>query len=107
MPTPDFIIKLRKKIGHDLLWLPGVTGLVIDDTDRVLLVRRAGNRRWTLITGCLEPGEQSAAGIARVNDDHQSIDVGWFPMTELPGLPQRHKDCVKGHVGVVGTARFA
>ena len=65
MPTPDFVIELRKKIGHDLLWLPGVTGLVIDDAQRVLLVRRADNHRWTLVTGFLDPGEQPAAGIVR------------------------------------------
>ena len=27
MPTPDFIVELRKKIGHDELWLPGVTAV--------------------------------------------------------------------------------
>ena len=31
MPTPEFVLELRKKIGHDLLWLNGVTGCVLDD----------------------------------------------------------------------------
>ena len=31
MATPDFILKLREKIGHETLWLPGVTGVVFDD----------------------------------------------------------------------------
>jgi 8-oxo-dGTP pyrophosphatase MutT (NUDIX family) len=155
MPTPEFIIELREKVGHDLLWLPGVTGLVIDEADRVLLVRRADNRRWTLITGCLEPGEQPAvgiareileetgvtatvarvlaveatrratlangdqtvfmdvafvckptAGVARVNDD-ESIDVGWFPITELPDIPERHKACVKRYLDGVEQTWFA
>jgi hypothetical protein len=57
MPTPEFIVELRKKIGHDLLWLPGVTGVVLDADDRVLLVRRADDGRWTLVSGVLEPGE--------------------------------------------------
>ena len=65
MATPEFIVELREKIGHDLLWLPGVTGLVVDDADRVLLVQRADNLRWTLVTGCLDPGEQPAVGIVR------------------------------------------
>lgn len=30
MTTPDFILKLRKKAGHDLLWLVGVTACVLD-----------------------------------------------------------------------------
>ncbi|MEZ0108769.1 8-oxo-dGTP pyrophosphatase MutT (NUDIX family) [Catenulispora sp. EB89] len=65
MPIPEFIVEIRKKIGHDLLWLPGVTGLVVDDEQRVLLVRRADNLQWTLVSGCLDPGEPPAVGIVR------------------------------------------
>ncbi|MFD0557213.1 ADP-ribose pyrophosphatase YjhB (NUDIX family) [Stackebrandtia endophytica] len=144
MPTPKFIISLREKVGHDLLFLPGVTAVVLDEADRVLLVRRADNHLWTLVTGCLEPDEQPAesiireiheetavnavvdrlltaetlppstcengdrvqfvdvsfrcryrSGEARVNDD-ESIDVGWFAVTDLPGdLPERHRRCIR------------
>jgi ADP-ribose pyrophosphatase YjhB (NUDIX family) len=65
MPIPGFIVELREKIGHDLLWLPGVTGLVVDESDRVLLVRRADTLNWALVTGILDPGEQPASGIVR------------------------------------------
>jgi 8-oxo-dGTP pyrophosphatase MutT (NUDIX family) len=65
MSTPEFILHLREKIGHDLLWLPGVTGVVFDASGRVLLVRRSDDNQWTLVTGCLDPGEQPALGIAR------------------------------------------
>jgi ADP-ribose pyrophosphatase YjhB (NUDIX family) len=65
MATPEFILRLREKIGHDPLWLPGTTAVVLDDEDRVLLVRRADDGRWTLVTGCLDPGEQPAIGMAR------------------------------------------
>lgn len=65
MPTPDFVLRLREKIGHDLLWLPGVTAVVLDDDSRVLLGQRADNGRWGLITGMLEPGEQPAIGLLR------------------------------------------
>ena len=155
MPTPEFILELREKIGHDLLWLPGVTGLVVDEADRVLLVQRADNLRWTLVTGCLEPGEQPAAGIARevleetgvtvevervlavetthqvrhVNGDHavymdvafvcrptggdarvnddESVDVRWFPLADLPSMPERHEACVKRYLDGVERAWFA
>lgn len=30
MTTPDLILKLREKAGHDLLWLVGVTACVLD-----------------------------------------------------------------------------
>ncbi|MFI5932267.1 NUDIX hydrolase [Actinoplanes sp. NPDC051494] len=56
---------LRAHIGHAAIPLPGVTAVVLDDDDRVLLVRRSDNGRWALTTGCLEPGEQPAAGALR------------------------------------------
>ncbi len=140
MATPKFILELRAKIGHDLLWLTGISGVVLDDAEQVLLVRRADNGRWSLVAGILEPGEQPAVGLAReiqeetavvveverllsvqtlppasypngdqvqfldlcfrcrplhgeprVNDD-ESLDVAWFPLTDLPALsPGEHQ----------------
>ena len=66
MATPDFVLALRAKVEHDLLWLSGVTAVVLDETaDRVLLVRRADDGRWTPVTGIIDPGEQPAAAAAR------------------------------------------
>lgn len=75
LSTPEFILTLREKIGHDLLWLPGVTGVVLDASDRVLLVRRSDDGRWTLVTGCLDPGEQPAVGIAREIFEETAVHV--------------------------------
>lgn len=65
MPIPEFVVALRAKIGHAPLPLSGVTAVVLDDRDRVLLVRRSDTGRWALTTGCLEPGEQPASGALR------------------------------------------
>jgi len=65
MPIPEFVVALRAKIGHAPLPLSGVTAVVLDHRDRVLLVRRTDTDRWALTTGCLEPGEQPAAGALR------------------------------------------
>lgn len=66
MATPDFVLDLREKIGHDLLWLPGVTAVVLrGDPPQVLLVKRADNGHWTPVTGIVDPGEQPAAAAAR------------------------------------------
>lgn len=69
MAIPDFIVQLRKKIGHDLLWMPGVTAVVLRDADggesQVLLARRADNGVWTPVTGIIDPGEQPAVAAAR------------------------------------------
>jgi ADP-ribose pyrophosphatase YjhB (NUDIX family) len=69
MPTPDFVLDLRAKVGHDLLWLSGVTAVVLRDTAsggrEVLLVKRADNGAWTPVTGIVDPGEQPAVAAAR------------------------------------------
>jgi len=65
MATPDFIRDLRASVGHQLLWLPGVAAVVFDDQGRVLLNRRSDTRRWSLIGGIPEPGEQPAACAVR------------------------------------------
>ncbi|MEW2547385.1 NUDIX domain-containing protein [Streptomyces sp. NPDC047002] len=65
MGTPDFIKDVRADAGHQLLLLPGVTAVVLDDDGRVLLGRRADNGEWALIAGIPEPGEQPAAAAVR------------------------------------------
>lgn len=59
MAIPDFVVAIRKKIGHDPLWLSGATA-VIFDSDRILLVRRAEDGEWSPVTGVVDPGEEPA-----------------------------------------------
>ncbi len=59
MPTPEFIVELRRHVGQTLLWLPAVTAVVIRDR-QVLLVQRADNQAWTPVTGIVDPGENPA-----------------------------------------------
>jgi 8-oxo-dGTP pyrophosphatase MutT (NUDIX family) len=65
MAAPDYILKLRKKIGNDPLWVPAVRGIVFNEDGRVLLAQRSDNRQWALIAGMLDPGEHPARGIVR------------------------------------------
>ncbi|MEU0966086.1 NUDIX domain-containing protein [Streptomyces sp. NPDC005917] len=65
MATPDFIRTVRASAGQQLLWLPGITAIVFDDDGRVLLGRRSDTRKWSVIGGIPEPGEQPAACAVR------------------------------------------
>jgi len=64
MPTPDFVLALREKIGTASLWLSGVTAVVVRG-DEVLLVRRADTGAWTPVTGIIDPGEEPAVAAVR------------------------------------------
>ncbi|MFL5994710.1 MAG: NUDIX hydrolase [Streptomyces sp.] len=73
MATPDFIRTLRRSIGHELLWLPGVSAVVLDDDGRVLLHRRSDTGKWSVIGGIPEPGEQPAACAVREVEEETGV----------------------------------
>ena len=75
MPTPEFVLELRKKIGHDLLWLMGVSGYVEDEQGRVLLGRRSDTGEWAMVYGINEPGEEPADTVAREVKEETGVDV--------------------------------
>ena len=81
MPTPEFVLELRKKIGHDLLWLNGVTGCVLDDRGRLLLGRRSDTGEWAMVYGINEPGEQPADTVVREIKETNGIQ---FSLTFIP-----------------------
>jgi ADP-ribose pyrophosphatase YjhB (NUDIX family) len=87
MPTPQFVLDLRASIGQQPLPLPSVTAVVLDDAERVLLVRRADNDRWALVTGCLEPGEQPAAGALREVQEETGVLVETERIVSVSALP--------------------
>ena len=153
MPVPDFILRLRERIGHDLLWLPGVTAVVLND-GAVLLVRRSDDGSWSPVTGIVDPGEHPAQAAVRevleetgvlcavddlvwvnvteptvhVNGDHaqyldhtfrcrclegvpfaaddESLEVRWFPVTELPAMKPSLRDRIVTAVEHAGPVRL-
>lgn len=72
MPTPDFVLALREKIGTAPLWLSGVTAVVFRGNE-ILLVRRADSGAWTPVTGIIDPGEQPAT--AAIREVKEEADV--------------------------------
>lgn len=90
MVTPKFILDLRAKIGHDPLWLTGITGVVLNelkDPAEVLLVRRADNGRWSLVAGILEPGEQPAVGLIREIQEETAVEAEVERLVSIESLP--------------------
>jgi ADP-ribose pyrophosphatase YjhB (NUDIX family)/ribosomal protein S18 acetylase RimI-like enzyme len=88
MPTPEFVLSLREHVGHDLLWLSGVTGVVLDDAGRLLLGRRADTGDWALPSGILEPGEQPADGLAREVEEEACVRVRVEALTSVWTQPE-------------------
>ena len=64
MPTPDFVLELRRHVGTLPLSLVGVTAVILRG-DEVLLGRRSDNGAVTPVTGIVDPGEEPADAAQR------------------------------------------
>jgi ADP-ribose pyrophosphatase YjhB (NUDIX family) len=74
MPTPDFVLDLRRRIGTDPLPLVGVTAVVVHE-GRTLLGRRSDNGRLTPVTGIVDPGEQPADAAVREAREEAGVEI--------------------------------
>jgi ADP-ribose pyrophosphatase YjhB (NUDIX family) len=74
VPVPEFIQRLRSRVGHEPLWLVGVTAVVLRD-DEVLLVRRADFGEWAPIAGIVEPGEHTATAAERESLEEAGVEA--------------------------------
>ncbi len=61
----DYIMRLRAKIGHQLLLLPGVAAVIRDDQGRILFQEKTSGEGWSLPAGGIEPGESPEEAIRR------------------------------------------
>jgi 8-oxo-dGTP pyrophosphatase MutT (NUDIX family) len=65
VPISDYLAALRRHVGHDLVVVPGVAGIVLDGQGRVLLQRRSDSGEWGLPGGMVDPGESPARTVVR------------------------------------------
>ncbi len=64
MPISEYLRNLRTRIGHDLVLMPGVLGIVFDESGRVLL-QHSKDGGWWLPGGGIDPGEEPADAVMR------------------------------------------
>lgn len=91
MPTPEFILRLRERVGTDRLWLSGATAVVLRDGpagDEVLLVKRSDTGEWTPVSGIVDPGEDPhLAAVREVAEEARVIAeverLAWLTVTEV------------------------
>lgn len=87
MPTPDFVLDLRRRVGTLPLPLVGVTAVIVRGND-VLLGRRSDNGRLTPITGIVDPGEEPADAAAREAAEEAGVEIGVDRLAWVHQIPR-------------------
>lgn len=75
MAIPEYVAKLRVAIGHDLLCLPSVSAVVVNDAGEILVGQRSDTGTWSVISGFVEPGEQPAEALVREVLEETAVHV--------------------------------
>ena len=88
VPISPYVLGLREKVGHALVLLPGVAGLIYDDAGRVLLMCRSDDGTWDLPAGGIEPGESPRDAVVREVAEETGLDVVPEDITAVLG-PRR------------------
>jgi ADP-ribose pyrophosphatase YjhB (NUDIX family) len=85
---PAHIKRLRAAIGHDLLLLPSVSVLPVDQAGRVLLVRHTGHDDgWAVLGGAVEMGESPAQAAIRETREEIGVEVRLTRLLDVLGGP--------------------
>jgi 8-oxo-dGTP pyrophosphatase MutT (NUDIX family) len=65
MAMSEHLLRIREKVGHDLLILPSAAVAILDEEGRILLGLHSEKNLWVLPGGLIEPGELPADGAVR------------------------------------------
>jgi 8-oxo-dGTP pyrophosphatase MutT (NUDIX family) len=88
MGIAPHIARLRAFVGHELLVLPSVAVLPVDEAGRVLLAWQAGHRTgWSTVGGAVDPGESPAEAAVREAREEIGVEIRLGRLLDVLGGP--------------------
>src|SRR5512138_2309080 len=72
----DYILQLRQYIGHRPVLLVGAAILLLDEQNRLLMMKRRDNECWGIPGGSLEPGEVVEDAAKRETLEEVNLEIG-------------------------------
>jgi 8-oxo-dGTP pyrophosphatase MutT (NUDIX family) len=88
MGMSPHVARLRAAIGHELLVLPCVTVLPVDERGRVLLAWHTGHSDgWGTVGGAVDPGESAAEAAVREAREEIGVDIRLGRLLDVLGGP--------------------
>ncbi|WP_422741155.1 NUDIX domain-containing protein [Micromonospora sp. WMMD754] len=77
MAMSPYLARLRAVIGHELIQMPSVSVVVVDDDARILLVRHAGHHDgWAVPGGAVDVGESPVEAAVREIREEIGVRIG-------------------------------
>ena len=86
----DYIMDLRRIVGHRLLLSPGASVLVEDGEGRVLLEKRHDDGRWGYAGGAVEPDEVVEDAARRELREETGLEAGALEFFGVYSGPDNH-----------------
>jgi len=88
MGMSPHVARLRAAVGHELLVLPCVTVLPVDQRGRVLLAWHTGHTDgWGTVGGAVDPGESAAQAAVREAREEIGVDIRLGRLLDVLGGP--------------------
>jgi 8-oxo-dGTP pyrophosphatase MutT (NUDIX family) len=76
MPMSEYLLRLRKRVGNDLLLSPAAVACIRDPDGRILLLRRSdGENLWGFPGGVIEPDERADEAVVRETREETGLKV--------------------------------
>jgi ADP-ribose pyrophosphatase YjhB (NUDIX family) len=101
------IARLRAAVGHELLLLPSVSVLPVDEAGRLLLVRHAGHHDgWAVLGGAVEVGESPAEAAIREAREEIGAEVRLTRLLDVLGGPEYQVTYPNGDLAAYVTAVY-
>lgn len=89
MPIPEFLAKLRARVGTELMVLPSVAACVFDERGRLLMALHAeAEPLWAPPGGIIEPDESPADAAVREVREEVGLDIRVAGLIGVYGGPE-------------------
>ena len=87
MSIPEHILRLRAAVGHDLILLPSVSILPIDQAGLLLVRHAGGHDGWAVLGGAIEFGESPAQTAVRETREEIGVEIRLTRLLDALGGP--------------------
>ena len=64
MSASHYVKKLRSKVGNQVLMIPGVAAVILNESNKLLLQKKSDGS-WSLPAGMIEPAESPSQAVVR------------------------------------------